>query len=301
MGSFFEESLGNMAQGVEQQYENVLLKLHALEALDQEGRLGFQASMSLQEMLAITPRWYAGFKEIERINNSAQWRSDIPLTRDIIRPIVAEVQRALQVLETRLEASSETDVEFQTRVASTITSAFWALGLGTILFVIGNYIVFTRTMLNPIALVTRSLRDEASGRTDVALPKMDYVETRHLAEAFQEMHHQVHRRQLALEHIAMHDALTELPNRVLLMDRIKQAAAAAQRRNGILALFMMDLNRFKEINDTLGHHVGDELLRHVATRIRSLLRGSDTVARLGGDEFAILLPDTDVADVRAIA
>lgn len=301
LGSFFEESLGHIAQGVEQQYENVLVRLQALSELEQQGKLGFQASESLQEMLAVAPRWYAGFKEIERINNSAQWRNDIPLTRDIVRPVIAEVQRTLLLIEQNLEASSESDVESQAQVAGTITGAFWALGLATMLFLIGNYLVFTRTMLNPIAQVTRGLRDEASGRTDVELPKMDYVETRHLAEAFQEMHSQVHRRQVALEHIAMHDALTELPNRVLLMDRIKQAAAAAQRRNGMLALFMMDLNRFKEINDTLGHHVGDELLRHVATRIRSLLRGSDTVARLGGDEFAILLPDTDVADVRTIA
>lgn len=97
----------------------------------------------------------------------------------------------------------------------------------------------------------------------------------------------------ALEHQALHDALTDLPNRSLLMDRLDQAIRSAHRGQGQLALLLMDLDRFKEVNDTLGHHYGDLLLQEAAIRLRHTLRGSDTVARLGGDEFAILLPGTD--------
>jgi len=96
-----------------------------------------------------------------------------------------------------------------------------------------------------------------------------------------------------LEYQAMHDSLTDLPNRALLQDRLGQAIQLAQRHNAPLALLVLDLNNFKEINDTLGHHVGDLLLQQVANRMRSVLRASDTIARAGGDEFSVLLP-TDV-------
>ena len=96
-----------------------------------------------------------------------------------------------------------------------------------------------------------------------------------------------------LEHRALHDSLTELPNRVLLHERLQQAILVAHRDRNPLALLVMDLNHFKEINDTFGHHVGDLVLKQLAHRLRATLRESDTVARLSGDEFAMLLPNTD--------
>ena len=97
----------------------------------------------------------------------------------------------------------------------------------------------------------------------------------------------------ALEYQANHDPLTALPNRNLLNDRLRQAILAAQRDHHSLALLILDLDRFKEINDTLGHHHGDLLLKEVGPRLRAALRESDTIARLGGDEFAVLLPTAD--------
>jgi diguanylate cyclase (GGDEF)-like protein len=97
-----------------------------------------------------------------------------------------------------------------------------------------------------------------------------------------------------LAYLAYHDALTDLPNRLLLYDRLSQALRVASRAGTPLALLLLDLNGFKEINDTLGHHAGDRVLQCVASRIRDLLRAADTVARLGGDEFAVVLPVTDV-------
>jgi diguanylate cyclase (GGDEF)-like protein len=96
-----------------------------------------------------------------------------------------------------------------------------------------------------------------------------------------------------LAHLAYHDALTDLPNRTLLHDRLEQAARAARRDGTSLALLLIDLDDFKDINDTLGHHAGDLVLQHVASRVRATLRDTDTVARLGGDEFALVLPATD--------
>jgi diguanylate cyclase (GGDEF)-like protein len=91
-------------------------------------------------------------------------------------------------------------------------------------------------------------------------------------------------------HQALHDPLTGLPNRILLRDRTGQAIRQADRELVPIALLLLDLDRFKEVNDTLGHHYGDQLLVQVGQRMRAALRGVDTVARLGGDEFAVLLP-----------
>ena len=107
--------------------------------------------------------------------------------------------------------------------------------------------------------------------------------------------------QKAIHHQAFHDALTGLPNRVLLEDRVDQVIALSQRGATNFALLMMDLDRFKEINDTLGHHMGDQVLKEVAHRLKGLLRDSDTVARLGGDEFAILLPRTNATRAGHVA
>jgi diguanylate cyclase (GGDEF)-like protein/PAS domain S-box-containing protein len=96
------------------------------------------------------------------------------------------------------------------------------------------------------------------------------------------------------EHIrrmAHFDSLTNLPNRILLMDRLEQALAISQRNHSKTSVIFMDLDHFKEINDSLGHHVGDMLLQQVAERIRGALREVDTVSRLGGDEFVMVLPE----------
>jgi diguanylate cyclase (GGDEF)-like protein len=100
--------------------------------------------------------------------------------------------------------------------------------------------------------------------------------------------------------LAYEDTLTQLPNRVLFNDRLEQAIAAADRAGSPLAVLIMDLDRFKHVNETLGHHVGDQVLQQIAGRLRTLLRKSDTVARLGGDEFGILLPDSGVEHAQLI-
>ena len=108
-----------------------------------------------------------------------------------------------------------------------------------------------------------------------------------------------HRRSVErLQHGALHDALTGLPNRTLFVDRLEQALRRARRRGpgSRAAVLFLDLDRFKVVNDSLGHQVGDQLLQAVALRLDAALRPGDTVARMGGDEFTVLLED--VADAR---
>lgn len=99
-----------------------------------------------------------------------------------------------------------------------------------------------------------------------------------------------------MAHLAQHDALTNLPNRALLNDRISQSIALAERRGSQLALLFLDLDNFKHINDSLGHGAGDQLLQAVALRLSSCVRSSDTVSRLGGDEFVVLLGESNSAE-----
>jgi diguanylate cyclase (GGDEF)-like protein/PAS domain S-box-containing protein len=100
-------------------------------------------------------------------------------------------------------------------------------------------------------------------------------------------------------HLAEHDFLTDLPNRVLLLDRLSLALTAARRNHSMLAILFLDLDRFKHINDALGHHVGDLLLREVAARLVRCVRAVDTVSRQGGDEFVIILADIGGVDQAA--
>jgi len=171
-----------------------------------------------------------------------------------------------------------------------------AINLGLI------YIALTLALVTFSGLqVTRSLRRLRDAARKVVMGdstrQLDVTtsvtEVTSLGQDLERMRSQLVSQGEMLEYQALHDALTGLPNRILLHDRMQQAISGALRSGEMVALFLIDLDRFKEINDGLGHHIGDVLLQKVALRLRGALRESDTVARLGGDEFAILLPTID--------
>src|SRR5664279_3271926 len=113
---------------------------------------------------------------------------------------------------------------------------------------------------------------------------------------------EIRQTEVALQHLATHDTLTDLPNRFLMVDRLEQLLARAKRSSARFAVLFMDIDRFKEVNDTHGHEFGDLLLRAVAQRLTKSVRQSDTVARIGGDEFVIILETVhQIGEAEAVA
>lgn len=135
----------------------------------------------------------------------------------------------------------------------------------------------------PIDLNAAFIKDDKEETTGVVLVFRDITERKE------------HEKQLREQ--AIHDPLTKLPNRILFFDRLALAIAGAQRTQQKIAVMMLDLDRFKKVNDSMGHSTGDQLLKSVADRLETLKRKSDTVARLGGDEFMLLFPEIPRAEV----
>jgi diguanylate cyclase (GGDEF)-like protein len=143
-------------------------------------------------------------------------------------------------------------------------------------------------------LELQRLNEQLRSRADAELRAKNQELEREIAERRQA--------EQRLAHLAHHDPLTGLPNRTLLLDRLRQAIAHAHRNKRCVGLLFMDLDRFKTINDTLGHHIGDRLLRVVAQRLIEQVRADDTVARLGGDEFVAVLANlVESADASRVA
>jgi diguanylate cyclase (GGDEF)-like protein/PAS domain S-box-containing protein len=112
---------------------------------------------------------------------------------------------------------------------------------------------------------------------------------------------EIRQTEVALQHLATHDTLTDLPNRFLLVDRMNQLLLSAKRSDAVFAVLFMDIDRFKDVNDTHGHEFGDLLLRAVAARLTKNVRRSDTVSRISGDEFVVLLEPSQQAHAGTVA
>ncbi|WJW76741.1 EAL domain-containing protein [Thiohalobacter sp. IOR34] len=160
---------------------------------------------------------------------------------------------------------------------------------------------FSRQDLNLLSLFASQVAIAIENA--MAVHRLD--QAREEAETYQNELQQLNSRLQAtnqeLEFLSLYDPLTALPNRSLLRDRIQQGLAAAQRDGGGLAVLVIDLDRFKEINDALGHEVGDQLLKQVSNRFAAELRHSDTIGRLGGDEFAVVLAPAETQAVTRVA
>lgn len=301
MGTLFDTAVDTQVSDVELVYAEFKNKFDKLKAHSDKYDLDLEIDIAIETIEELTPKWYQGFQQVVEIDRSGQWRADIPLVTQIIHPLFSEVYTKLAAMDDSLKKFADADLVDQTEASNTVIKSLWGMSLFVMFLSLVSYIVLEVNFIRPIATVASSLKAEAKGHEINELPDVKAAEIRDLTDAFIELRQQVHTRQLALEHIAMHDSLTSLPNRALLMDRLNQSILNTQRRKRSLALLMLDLDRFKEINDTLGHQTGDALLQQVGVRLRNVLRDSDTVARLGGDEFAVLLSNVNETNALRIA
>jgi diguanylate cyclase (GGDEF)-like protein len=172
---------------------------------------------------------------------------------------------------------------------------------GIALSIVGS-VVTARSVTRPIAALMHFTRRVGSGDYAEPIVVEHDDEIGELARAFNRMQDGISRRENRITELAYTDRLTGLPNRAMFSDRLQQTIAEALPAMRPFGVMMMDLDRFKYVNDTLGHPIGDFVLREVAQRLRTTLADhSGLVARLGGDEFAVLLPDDDVAGAERIA
>jgi diguanylate cyclase (GGDEF)-like protein len=152
--------------------------------------------------------------------------------------------------------------------------------------------VWLKFLFQPLIDVARQLRAMGAGEMAIAplsVPRLD--EVGEVANGFNFLLGKLRDSEARMAHMAYHDAMTGLPNRIMFDDRLSQAIAQAERRGSIFAIIYIDLDRFKPVNDRLGHDAGDAALSSVAQRLLAEVRKGDTVARIGGDEFAIILLD----------
>ena len=161
----------------------------------------------------------------------------------------------------------------------------------TILLLMG---FFTKVITQPLRTLRDWSRDVAKGETDNEVKVATYIkEVDSLSNDLERMRLSLVELAERMHYKAMHDELTGLPNRTLNDDRLDQAVTRATRENSSFAVLLLDLDRFKDINDTLGHGIGDEVLRIVAARLNSVIRESDTISRIGGDEFCAIIEGTE--------
>ncbi len=234
----------------------------------------------------------------------------------------------LATLHIGLNAQSLTMAPLQNLYIQLSSSLFFGLMIG-----IGIYIGFLKKISGPIEKLSHSAKNIARLNFDETIEVRGNNEITELARSFDSMRlalknaeierlnnqnlmeqlnssleDRVKERTIKLEKLnsqisyqALHDPLTGLANRTLVIERLNQAIEYAARNNKRLAVFILDLNNFKDINDTLGHPEGDIILKQVASRIPDALRSSDTIGRLGGDEFAVVLPDIDQSHAIEVA
>lgn len=293
VGSFEQKALPIQETAIETMFNVLRTRLLKLQEYAEAGELGFETADAVPILVESTAKWFEGFVEVKSIHQSDEWRQDAKIMKENIAPNINLIVDLLMQLEQIIKTSSEDDVALFSKAAGEQNIILWGIAILGILFTIFVVISLDKLIFKPISMVSDALKAEALGKKSDNVPIIRSRETHDLVDAFSEMRRQVHIRQTELEYRALHDALTSLPNRTLLLDRLEHDIETAKREEHQLSLLVMDLDDFKEINDTLGHIAGDSLLVEVSARLKNTLRKVDTIARFSGDEFAILLPHTD--------
>ena len=292
LASFSEQILKSQGNSVRELKDQVDTNISLIEELYQQED-SFEASSVIKDIKHHTSRWYDVFLDVREISESGAWRSDTHMLQTRIIPLIESIISILNQTNDFLEQDHSRLSEKLKNNNENLSILVVSIILAFTIFIAGIIYSLDKIVFGPISNVTRALLSKAHDFNQPRLEFSNSKEIGNLIRAFQRMDDEVTQRQKDLEHQAMHDHLTGLPNRFMLNQRIEYQILSSERDNNNFSLLLMDLDHFKDINDTLGHDAGDILLNEVSKRIQDLLRKSDTFARLGGDEFCILLPGTE--------
>jgi len=227
---------------------------------------------------------------------------------------LVEIKKTLLILVEQAEKSSERNSSTLSlklnEIIDTTKNTLFLVALGLVsVTVLSMVMIVRRNIQLPMQSILQGIKDFKEGDLNKLINLNRSDEWHDIEEALNEMATKIHQsysdlenKQETLDHLAHHDVLTGLPNRLLFMDRLQQSIDYSKRHEQKIALLFIDLDQFKNINDSLGHAVGDQLLKSVAQRISQTIRNSDSAARLGGDEFTVLLQNvTSPLNVSEIA
>ena len=222
---------------------------------------------------------------LERLRDKAASPETLQLGSDTYQTLLQPLETADgSVINVLLQRSLE-EAEVPLR---RLELQIFALSTVALLLAIVAAIFFARGVTSPLRRLAEAAQRIGSGDYSTPVEILQEDEMGQLATAFNRMGTEIGGREEQIRFQGSHDSLTGLPNRTLFLDHLGLAIASAKRRGTFVGMVMMDLDRFKEINDTLGHSLGDDLLVEIGRRLRQTTRESDTVARLGGDEFAVM-------------
>lgn len=301
MGSYFEQGLSQHEQNIDEYYVKLMRYVATLKVFKKQRKLGFEGSEAVNIIERSIQQWKKGFDKVKEIHNSSHWRNDTVIIHEQIIPLMDQISLYLDKLDSSLIKQDKDVVTRLTTVSKNQSLILTSVILFFVFYILSTLISIEQMIFSPLATITKALKSASIGQHNELQKHAKTIETKLLIDAFEEMQKQVKSRQDELEHQTLHDDLTNLPNRMMLRDRLDYHLTLNERNKQKLALFILDLNQFKEVNDTLGHHVGDQLLIQVGQRFKKLLREQDTIARLGGDEFAILLPETSIIQAINVA
>ena len=290
MGSFDEEQLYEQEVHVDEYLAEMKNQLNNL--MQYQALFGFESEELLLKLPEILEDWTAGFTQVKQIHNSDAWRKDSELMRVEILPLMEAISSNLLFIGRYLQKSNSQLVEDFSGAGKLQTTQLIGIAFIFIAYSFIVYFFLRALVFKPLSVLMRSLGEGLDIEPEKLRGISKAKEIKNLVDSFLVMHGHVVKRQEELTYHALHDSLTSLPNRKLLMERLFHDIDIADRNSSTLSFMMLDLNGFKYVNDTLGHHVGDQLLIKVGQRLKETLRKVDTIARLGGDEFSIILPDT---------
>lgn len=261
----------------------------------------FEGEANVKAIKKEAEEWFRQFQSVRKISESQQWRSDSYLMKTSVIPKYDRIFSILHIIKKHL---GQEDIYIEEQLSQSTNKIFVLLAAIISLFLLFIFtILFSleRMIFRPISSVSQALKSRAFNQDEPQLIIGKSQEINDLVEAFQEMDHKINQRQNELEYQSLHDHLTGLPNRLLLNQRLEYQMLTSKRKKDCFTLCLMDLDKFKDVNDSLGHANGDLLLVEVAKRLTNLVRKVDTIARLGGDEFAIILPEVNRIESEQVA